>query len=200
MDFFFPLEQMKYRPIPTKQLTFPESFDDVVRLDESSFIGIEENEELERIWKSVRDAGRRDESLDWLGVEEEDVDELSYDPYERWIEIDMSDYQFEVDNPYLRHEFPFEEASKLLERGDITMAVLALEAAVQQDPQNSDLWLKLGTTQAENEKEQPAITALRISIKLNPNNLPAWMVNRKPDRDRWDFVEFGISFFFVSRL
>lgn len=187
---------MKSRPIPTFRETqefLLLSSNDDIRLDEGSALTVDENERLEAVWKLVNDVTKREETYDWR--EEEEEEEVSLiDSYERWIEINISDYNFEVENPYLNHELVSEEALKLLEGGDIAMAVLALEVAVQREPENSDLWLKLGTTQAENEKENAAIKALRISIKLNPNNLPAWMVSERRLYTQLDFRKFHIIF------
>ncbi|PVU87185.1 hypothetical protein BB559_006182 [Furculomyces boomerangus] len=53
--------------------------------------------------------------------------------------------------------------------------ILALEAALQKDPTNADLWTQLGIKQQENEREEAAISALRKAISLDVNALDAYM-------------------------
>ncbi len=50
-----------------------------------------------------------------------------------------------------------------------------MEAAVQQDPQNSNAWYSLGLKQQENERESQAILALSKSISLDPTNRDAYL-------------------------
>lgn len=86
-------------------------------------------------------------------------------------------YTFEPVNPYLEHENPFQAGLELLAtNGSLSAACLAFEAAVQKDPHNDLAWQKLGMTQAENEKEVPAITALQRCVQENPKNVDALMV------------------------
>jgi len=61
------------------------------------------------------------------------------------------------------------------EGGNLSLAALAFEAAAQKDPQHIDAWVMLGSAQAQNEKETPAIRALEQTLKLDPNNLTALM-------------------------
>ena len=61
------------------------------------------------------------------------------------------------------------------EGGNLSLAALAFEAAVQKDPQHVEAWVKLGAAQAQNEKESPAIRALEQALKLDPSNLEALM-------------------------
>lgn len=65
----------------------------------------------------------------------------------------------------------------LMQKGSLTQAALAFEAAVQQQPQDDLAWQHLGMVQAENEKEVPAILALERGVKENPANVIALMVD-----------------------
>jgi peroxin-5 len=87
----------------------------------------------------------------------------------------FGDYLFEEDNAFRVVNNPFEEGMKIMrEGGNLSLAALAFEA-VQKEPQHIQAWTMLGSTQAQNEKETPAIRALEQALKLDPNNLDALM-------------------------
>ncbi|GLG93585.1 Peroxisomal targeting signal 1 receptor [Gryllus bimaculatus] len=90
-----------------------------------------------------------------------------YDPFK--------DYPFEENNPMKEHSNALEEGKKRLEEGDLASAVLCFEAAVTNDFENSEAWELLGISQAENEQDPAAISALKNCLKLNPGNLRALM-------------------------
>ena len=88
----------------------------------------------------------------------------------------MGDYLFEQENLFSKVTNPFEEGVKIMEEGgNLSLAALAFEAAVQKDPNHIAAWVRLGESQAQNEKETPAIRALEHALKQDPSNLEALM-------------------------
>ena len=100
-----------------------------------------------------------------------------HNPFER--DPSLGEYQFEQANPYLEspdQKSAFEQGVQILrDHGNLSLAALAFEAAVQQDPSHVEAWTLLGSAQAQNEKETPAIRALERALQLDPNNLDALM-------------------------
>lgn len=84
-------------------------------------------------------------------------------------------YCFNTNNPFRDWPNAFAEGQEKAREGDLNSAVLLLEASIFQDPQDSEAWQLLGTTQAENENEQAAILSLQRCLELRPNNLLALM-------------------------
>jgi peroxin-5 len=109
-----------------------------------------------------------------------------FDPWENFDAIGMhggfgrdppvEEYHFEKDNIFSNVGDPFSEGMKIMEEGgNLSLAALAFEAAVQKDPQHVAAWNMLGSAQAQNEKESPAIRALEQAMKLDPYNVEALM-------------------------
>ena len=89
---------------------------------------------------------------------------------------DTADYMFEETNPFADQPGAFEEGQKIMrEGGNLSLAALAFEEAVKQRPDFVEAWVALGQTQAQNEKETPAIRALEKAMMLDPNSLDALM-------------------------
>ncbi|KAJ8061565.1 hypothetical protein OCU04_009377 [Sclerotinia nivalis] len=88
----------------------------------------------------------------------------------------LGDYMFEKENIFQDITNPFDEGVRIMhEGGNLSLAALAFEAAVQKDSQHIDAWVLLGLAQAQNEKETPAIRALEQAMKVDPMNLTALM-------------------------
>ncbi|MCJ1352325.1 MAG: Peroxisomal membrane signal receptor PTS1 [Icmadophila ericetorum] len=111
---------------------------------------------------------------------------MSMDGFDPWDGFDtthggfrdpqLGNYLFEEENIFRGVGNPFEEGVKIMnEAGNLSLAALAFEAAVQKDPRHVEAWCMLGSAQAQNEKESPAIRALEQALKLDPNNLTALM-------------------------
>ncbi|KAG5937519.1 hypothetical protein E4U53_008181 [Claviceps sorghi] len=85
-------------------------------------------------------------------------------------------YLFEDENFFTNEKNAFEEGVRVMkEGGNLSLAALAFEAAVQQKPEHVEAWVYLGKAQAQNEKETAAIRAMEQALKLDPNNLEALM-------------------------
>ena len=88
----------------------------------------------------------------------------------------VENYMFEQENFFQDEKNAFDEGVRILkEGGNLSLAALAFEAAVQQHPDHVDAWVYLGSAQAQNEKETAAIRALEKAVTLDPNNLAALM-------------------------
>ncbi|XP_077580885.1 PEX5-related protein isoform X2 [Stigmatopora nigra] len=86
-----------------------------------------------------------------------------------------TDFPFSSDNPFTERGGAFAEAQEKVAGGHLNEAVLLLEAAILQDPRDSEAWQLLGTTQAENENERAAVASLQRCLELRPDNLQALM-------------------------
>jgi peroxin-5 len=156
-------------------------------LDRSVFTEKADRDAFENIWQKVQAETAASRKL-----AEEDTDfnvtdsRLHMGDMGEWDNFDslntrfrdpqLGDYMFEEDNMFRNVNNPFEEGVKIMrEGGNLSLAALAFEAAVQKDPQHVQAWTMLGSAQAQNEKELPAIRALEQALKVDPNNLDALM-------------------------
>lgn len=80
-------------------------------------------------------------------------------------------YVFSDMNPYVGHPNPLIEGQELFRKGLLSEAVLALEAEVLKNPDNSEGWRLLGITHAENDDDQQAIAAMMRAQEVDPTNL-----------------------------
>lgn len=149
--------------------------------------------DFESIWRGIQaeQASRQmtSEDIDFGNFSPEDYaawenfdSTLGLGTHSSFIERDpaLGDYMFEQHNPFVEHpntsKSAFEQGVEILQsHGNLSLAALAFEAAVQQDPNHVEAWTLLGSAQAQNEKESPAIRALERALQLDPNNLDALM-------------------------
>ncbi|KAI1354048.1 TPR-like protein [Xylaria sp. FL0043] len=143
--------------------------------------------DFESIWKGIqaereaaKEAVEEDEWVDQLGNPDwsdrfGDWDGLAANS--RLLgDPQVEDYLFEDDNLFKDTANPFQEGMRILdEGGNLSLAALAFEAAIQKDPTHVEAWVQLGIAQAQNEKETAAIRALEQAKKLDPNNPTALM-------------------------
>jgi len=139
--------------------------------------------DLESIWKGIQA-----EQAAMRGLDEEEefakFDHTNFDGLGDWdigntrIGMDpvVEEYLFEAENIFKDQGNPFEQGLRIIsEGGNLSLAALAFEAAVQKNPDHVEAWVHLGSAQAQNEKEEAAIRALEQAMKLDPNNLTALM-------------------------
>ncbi|KAF2099376.1 TPR-like protein [Rhizodiscina lignyota] len=177
------------------QMESDQTISDEQKLDDEANAAMER--ELNEMDRSVTDDFGDFESI-WRGIqaetaharqlveEENFVDGMHMGDLDQWEGFDglnthsndpqLGDYLFEEENLFKDISDPFAEGMRIMEEGgNLSLAALAFEAAVQKDPEHVEAWVKLGAAQAQNEKETPAIRALEQALKLDPSNLEALM-------------------------
>ncbi len=161
---------------------------DLNDMDRSVLSETNEYGDFESVWKGIQAETIAARST--LDDEQYDMhmgDDIPINTFDQWDNFDsnfqdgyrnpdLTEYLFQEDNPFTTTKDPFEEGLNIIqEGGNLSLAALAFEAAVQKDPQHVQAWCQLGSAQAQNEKESPAIRALERALKLDPSNLPALM-------------------------
>lgn len=173
------------------QSQFEEQFKLHDEQDEASAMEAELNQMDEKLMES--ETGFGDFESIWKGIQEgeaamrtmpdEDLDVKWSDGLDSWggsgrLSADpvIADYLFEEDNLFKDQANPFEEGVRIMdEGGNLSLAALAFEAAVQKDPEHIEAWSRLGSAQSQNEKEDAALRAYQRVLQLDPNNLDALM-------------------------
>lgn len=83
-----------------------------------------------------------------------------FDPSTGEEAISDRPYIFSDANAYMSRANPFQSGVDLLAQGNVRESVMAFEAEIQKNPENSDAWLSLGLAHAENDEDIKAIIAL----------------------------------------
>ncbi|KAJ3043982.1 hypothetical protein HDV00_003509 [Rhizophlyctis rosea] len=109
------------------------------------------------------------QEVDWTALEKEWERAAAGTAY-RASSPRYDTYEFTPNNPFLNQTHP-----QPLSTHNLTESILALEAAVQQDPTSANAWYQLGIRQQENENEVAAIAALRQAVHGDPTILDAWL-------------------------
>ncbi|KAA8564665.1 hypothetical protein MFRU_013g02040 [Monilinia fructicola] len=144
-----------------------------------------QGKELEESLAAERELNEMDREM----AGEASLNDMNISEFDQWDGFDavgihqspfrdpqLGDYMFETENILKDIANPFDEGVRIMhDGGNLSLAALAFEAAVQKDPQHVDAWVLLGSAQAQNEKETPAIRALEQALKVDPMNLTALM-------------------------
>ena len=154
-------------------------------IDRSVLLETNECGDFESIWRGIQ--AEKTATRGMFDVDRLDLDmDLPIGSFSAWDTFNgfqegyrdpqLGNYLFEQENPFNTARDPYNEGLKIMnEGGNLSLAALAFEAAVQQDPQHIEAWTMLGNAQAQNEKETPAIRALEQALKIDPSNLSALM-------------------------
>lgn len=148
-----------------------QSVEEGASTQEDVVLGDQYQSEFQEVWDSLQ----RDS--DDLLAEDLSAEQNWENDYQRFSSGKIngnSQYKFEEENQFLRNPNAYEIGCILMENGaKLSEAALAFEAAVQENPQHVDAWLKLGQVQTQNEKELSGISALEQCLKLDERNVEA---------------------------
>lgn len=180
-------EQFKQIDLQGKELEESLAAERELNEMDRSVLESETNEfgDFESIWKGIQAENAAAREM----AGEESPNNMDIGEFDQWDGFDaigthqspfrdpqLGNYMFENENIFRDIGNPFEEGVRIMhEGGNLSLAALAFEAAVQKDPQHVDAWVLLGSAQAQNEKETPAIRALEQALKVDPMNLTALM-------------------------
>ena len=149
--------------------------------------------DFESIWRGIEAESQENRTLHsgqygqthstdqetWNDVDPSTWDAFDSSAFDTFRDPATSPYIFEQENPYITsntNRDPYAEGMRILqEGGNLSLASLAFEAAVQKQPEHVDAWQALGHAQAQNEKEIPAIRAFTQCLQVEPDNLPSLM-------------------------
>ncbi|KAF5870760.1 putative peroxisomal targeting signal receptor protein [Botrytis fragariae] len=180
-------EQFKQIDLQGKELEESLAAEGELNEMDRSVLESETNEfgDFESIWKGIQAENAAAREM----AGEQSLNGMNISEFDQWDGFDavgthqspfrdpqLGDYMFENENLFKDISNPFDEGVRIMhEGGNLSLAALAFEAAVQKDPQHVDAWVLLGSAQAQNEKETPAIRALEQALKVDPMNLTALM-------------------------
>lgn len=127
-----------------------------------------------------------DEYKDHILNMTKDPKELNWDELQKdWEQYDVTGKGYRSTNPlYDNYEFsktnpfigaPLHVIESAINNLELSEALLALEAKVQETPEDASAWHKLGIRQQQNERESAAIAALRQAVTLDPSLCDAWL-------------------------
>ncbi len=134
---------------------------------------------LERAWEESAAAAATSsldglhELWDALGNADEGGTQSLREAWEEAAERELDEYEFQANNPYLGQSGLLERGRAMFERGQLSEAILALEAFVQAEPQHSVAWQTLGQAHADADDDRRAIACLRRAVAADASNLDA---------------------------
>ncbi|XP_031257553.1 peroxisome biogenesis protein 5 isoform X2 [Pistacia vera] len=136
----------------------------------NEFSKLHVNDWAEEFGQQVGDGALGDTSADsWANAYDEFLNEQV--AAKQRSDASRGVYVFSDMNPYVGHPNPLKEGQELFRKGLLSEAVLALEAEVLKNPDNSEGWRLLGIAHAENDDDQQAIAAMMRAQEADPTNL-----------------------------
>ncbi|GME87486.1 unnamed protein product [[Candida] boidinii] len=141
------------------------------------------NDDYQAQWESnLQEMNELQQSYDDIELTNDEFQAQWEKDFEKYAQtrLNYGEYHFEKENEFINKISTdlnaYEIGLKLMESGaKLSEAALAFEAAVQENPQHADAWLKLGEVQTQNEKEIAGISALEKCLEIEPRNLKALM-------------------------